>query len=88
MASGQLSDYLMSIDQTTEIQVDPETNTLMREGVESQINAFDLCALAEAAGVQMAEQAKQQALEVIIPAALGVWCLRRFPVATVQSILL
>jgi len=33
---------------TTEVKIDPETNTLVREGVETQINPFDLYALEEA----------------------------------------
>ena len=33
---------------TTEVKIDPETNRLVREGVETQINPFDLYALEEA----------------------------------------
>ncbi len=33
---------------TTDVKINPETNTLMREGVETQINPFDLYALEEA----------------------------------------
>jgi len=33
---------------TTEVKINPETNTLVREGVETQINPFDLYALEEA----------------------------------------
>jgi electron transfer flavoprotein beta subunit len=33
---------------TTEIKIDPETNTLVREGVQSIINPFDCYALEEA----------------------------------------
>ncbi len=33
---------------TTEVKIDPETNRLIREGVETQINPFDLYALEEA----------------------------------------
>lgn len=33
---------------TTDVKIDPETKTLMREGVETQINPFDLYALEEA----------------------------------------
>jgi electron transfer flavoprotein beta subunit len=33
---------------TTEVKINPETNTLQREGVETQINPFDLYALEEA----------------------------------------
>lgn len=33
---------------TTEVKINPETNTLVREGVDTQINPFDLYALEEA----------------------------------------
>lgn len=33
---------------TTEVKINPETNTLVREGVETQINPFDVYALEEA----------------------------------------
>jgi len=36
----------------TEVKINPETNTLVREGVESQINPFDLYALEEAVRVK------------------------------------
>ncbi|MDD4155796.1 MAG: electron transfer flavoprotein subunit beta/FixA family protein, partial [Candidatus Cloacimonetes bacterium] len=39
---------------TTEIKIDPQTNTLIREGVESIINPFDLYAIEEA--VRLKEQ--------------------------------
>ena len=32
----------------TEVKINPETNTLVREGVETQINPFDVYALKEA----------------------------------------
>jgi len=39
---------------TTDIKIDPETNTLIREGVESIINPFDTYALEE--GVRLKER--------------------------------
>lgn len=39
---------IKQVPATTEVKFDPETNTLIREGVESQINPFDLYALEEA----------------------------------------
>ncbi|MFO7896921.1 MAG: electron transfer flavoprotein subunit beta/FixA family protein [Candidatus Cloacimonadales bacterium] len=36
------------VPDTTEIKIDPQTNTLIREGVESIINPFDLYAIEEA----------------------------------------
>lgn len=37
---------------TTEVKINPETNTLVREGVETQINPFDLYALEEAVRIK------------------------------------
>jgi len=39
---------IKQVPATTEVKIDPETNTLVREGVENQINPFDLYALEEA----------------------------------------
>ena len=39
---------IKQVPDTTEIKIDPETNTLIREGVESIINPFDLYAIEEA----------------------------------------
>jgi len=39
---------IKQVPDTTEIKIDPETNTLIREGVESIINPFDLYAVEEA----------------------------------------
>ena len=39
---------IKQVPATTEVKINPETNTLMREGVETQINPFDLYALEEA----------------------------------------
>ena len=43
---------IKQVPATTEVKFDPETNTLIREGVESQINPFDLYALEEAVRVK------------------------------------
>lgn len=45
---------LKQVPDTAEIKINPETNTLMREGVPSIINPFDLHALE--AGIQIREQ--------------------------------
>ena len=37
---------------TTEVKINPETNTLVREGVETQVNPFDLYALEEAVRIK------------------------------------
>ena len=39
---------IKQVPDTTEIKIDPESNTLIREGVESIINPFDLYAIEEA----------------------------------------
>ena len=43
---------IKQVPATTEVKFHPETNTLIREGVESQINPFDLYALEEAVRVK------------------------------------
>jgi electron transfer flavoprotein beta subunit len=43
---------IKQVPATTEVKFDPETNALIREGVESQINPFDLYALEEAVRVK------------------------------------
>ncbi len=45
---------IKQVPNTTEIKIDPTTNTLVREGVESIINPFDLYAIEEA--VRLKEQ--------------------------------
>lgn len=45
---------IKQVPDTTEIRIDPETNTLIREGVESIINPFDLYAIEEA--IRLKEQ--------------------------------
>lgn len=39
---------IKQVPATTDVKINPETNTLIREGVETQINPFDLYALEEA----------------------------------------
>ena len=39
---------LKQVPDTTEVRINPETNTLMREGVASVINPFDMYAIEEA----------------------------------------
>jgi electron transfer flavoprotein beta subunit len=43
---------IKQVPQTTNVKFDPQTNTLIRAGVESQINPFDLYALEEAVRVK------------------------------------
>ncbi len=43
---------IKQVPATTEVKINPETNTLVREGVDSQINPFDLYALEEAVRVK------------------------------------
>ncbi|MHB9024310.1 MAG: electron transfer flavoprotein subunit beta/FixA family protein [Armatimonadota bacterium] len=51
---------------TTNVKIDPETNTLVRQGVESQINPFDLYALEEA--VRVKERFAEQGIESTVTA--------------------
>jgi len=48
---------------TTEIKIDPETNTLIREGIENIINPFDAYAIEE--GVRIRERFDGEEVEVI-----------------------
>ena len=57
---------IKQVPATTEVKFDPETNTLIREGVESQINPFDLYALEEA--VRVKERLQEQGGEATITA--------------------
>lgn len=45
---------IKQVPETTEVRINPETNTLMREGVKSVINPFDLYAIEE--GVRIKEK--------------------------------
>lgn len=45
---------IKQVPQTTQVKIDPKTNTLIREGVESIINPFDMYALEE--GIRIKEQ--------------------------------
>jgi electron transfer flavoprotein beta subunit len=45
---------IKQVPETTKVKINPETNTLMREGVESIINPFDMYAIEE--GVRLKEQ--------------------------------
>lgn len=57
---------IKQVPATTEVKFDPETNTLIREGVESQINPFDLYALEEA--VRVKERLQEQGEEARVTA--------------------
>jgi len=57
---------IKQVPATTEVKFDPETNTLIREGIESQINPFDLYALEEA--VRMKERFAEQGEEAVVTA--------------------
>lgn len=52
---------------TTEVKINPETNTLVREGVETQINPFDVYALEEAVRTKerMAEAGEPSTVTVV-----------------------
>jgi electron transfer flavoprotein beta subunit len=54
---------IKQVPNTTEVKIDPETNTLIREGVESVINPFDTYAIEEA--VRIKERSGQGEVIVI-----------------------
>lgn len=55
---------IKQVPNTTEIKIDPETNTLIREGVESIINPFDLYAIEEALRIKESYGGKVTALSM------------------------
>jgi len=57
---------IKQVPATTEVKINPETNTLVREGVESQINPFDLYALEEAVRVKERFQEKGEEATVTV----------------------
>lgn len=68
---------IKQVPATTEVKFNPETNTLIREGVDSQINPFDLYALEEAVRVkerlvEQGDEATVTAITMGIPAAEGI----------------
>jgi electron transfer flavoprotein beta subunit len=61
---------IKQVPQTTEVKIDPETHTLIREGVDSQINPFDLYALEE--GVRVKERLEAEGEQsVVIALSMG-----------------
>ena len=60
----RISVCMKQVPQTTDVRIDPETNTLIREGVESQINPFDLYALEEA--VRVKERLKEEGKDATV----------------------
>ncbi|MBI3945974.1 MAG: electron transfer flavoprotein subunit beta/FixA family protein [Armatimonadetes bacterium] len=57
---------IKQVPATTEVKFDPATNTLIREGVDSQINPFDLYALEEAVRVKERLQKEGQEATVTV----------------------
>lgn len=55
---------IKQVPDTTDIKIDPETNTLIREGVESIINPFDLYAIEEAIRIKERYGGKVTALSM------------------------
>ena len=58
---------IKQVPATTDVKINPETNTLVREGVETQINPFDLYALEEAVRTKerMSEAGDQSTVTVL-----------------------
>jgi electron transfer flavoprotein beta subunit len=57
---------IKQVPQSTNVKIDPETKTLMRQGVESQINPFDLYALEEAVRVKERLTAQGETVTVTV----------------------
>lgn len=57
---------IKQVPATTEVKINPETNTLVREGVETQINPFDLYALEEAVRTKERMQESGEASSVTV----------------------
>lgn len=57
---------IKQVPATTEVRINPETNTLVREGVETQINPFDLYALEEAVRTKERMEASGEASSVTV----------------------
>ena len=61
---------IKQVPRTSDVKIDPETNTLIREGVESQINPFDLYAIEEA--VRVKERLKEEGKDAkVIAVSMG-----------------
>jgi electron transfer flavoprotein beta subunit len=60
---------IKQVPDTTDVRIDPETNTLMREGVESIINPFDMYAIEEALRLKAEVGGKVTALSMGPPQA-------------------
>lgn len=60
---------IKQVPDTTDVRIDPETNTLMREGVQSIINPFDMYAIEEALRLKAKVGGKVTALTMGPPQA-------------------
>jgi len=60
---------IKQVPDTTDVRIDPETNTLMREGVQSIINPFDMYAIEEALRLKAEVGGKVTALTMGPPQA-------------------
>lgn len=60
---------IKQVPDTTDVRIDPETNTLMREGVDSIVNPFDMYAIEEAVRIKEKTDGKVTALSMGPPQA-------------------
>jgi len=63
---------IKQVPDTTEVKIDPKTNTLIREGVDSILNPFDAYALEEAVRIREAKGGKVTAITMGPPQAESV----------------
>lgn len=61
---------IKQVPDTTEVKINPETNTLVREGVRSVINPFDLYAIEEAVSIKEKHGGKTTVLTMGPPQAI------------------
>ena len=63
--------FIKQVPDTTDVKIDPETNTLIREGVRSVINPFDLFAIGEALRLREANGGRVWVVTMGPPQALS-----------------
>lgn len=63
--------FIKQVPETTEVRINPETNTLIREGVQSIINPFDMYAIEEAVRLKEKFGAKTLVITMGPPQAEG-----------------
>lgn len=63
--------FIKQVPDTTDVKIDPQTNTLIREGVRSVVNPFDLYAIEEALRLREAHGGKVTVISMGPPQAMA-----------------